>query len=1119
MSDSDDTDVLLLIPPDFFLVHSSDSEDSICPEKYTDKRDFERLVVNDLISQVHELESRISVIESNSLDVLRNSLEIYHLHQPFDSSPIVNSCILPLKSHSMLTGGPKFGGSSDNIKSYQTVNSFQGTPVKQKQSLSLPSTPSADIIGHSSQTSSNNQNAEYDTSSKSKNAITIERMTPSEIFSMSHPVLDKSVPVNRPGASHNRQNQNQRNSNLLGEIDQFLESVEKNANPQHHDSLRSENEQTQNEKPFLCGENSSSIPDCGFGIRDFNNLPVREEPVKARSFAPLEKNNPKILKRLQPNDMDQFLRGIGDDAKNVVRPELPNQQRKLYSCGDNDTAVADLGFGLKAFNSLPVREETLKQKIVTPLQSYTMTPEIKGLELSDIEKLLKQMEATQYEIEKKLQLREALLGKNNIPVTELSTGMVSEKSPVLGDTLDSVPDRGFGIRNVLYSTNPAAICSKQSTDATGAAGDGSKLPIHEVPCTKRNISLLGSDVPIDNAKETQISDNYSQSNQSDNTEIEHSQPQHANPVVQDQITKTSLAKRKLELGGDASTIPDLGFGLKSWYQSNRENQLQSQNIPQVVMDNETTQRPKDYATVCENTHVQGDYLPSVPDLGFGLRSLWSSDRTLGSITNSHIPKHSHSVPEQTGRNINAMEYSVLSQIELPDSVGDNSSVRDVQQSQGQVDRQRGISVEEAATKKKVDFTVGSGRADTISKIAEQDYGARKHIGEGNVCTRSKLEVQSSFPDSGLATSVSSGSGNLLSLSELWGKESYHNSLPRDENAKSKLKLEEERYRRQHCEILIHQLQSRLLEEQQKLAVAVQVDKGKDQAIFQLQSAWNRLVNHWKELEEHRHNLASKLQSERETNQRQEAERMQERKLLIDAQKELENMHKKIHAFEAEMSALKEQKEMVQLKLKEEKGRIDILDQQKKSIQGVLDESKKKEKALRDEVKQLSGHVEKVKAELREYYQEQLDLVVSEKLREFQEQLDAAETGLHKELEQREHAITEIASKQRQENFPKIPIATSPLTSRQPSGLNNAGTVHNPKTLYRVENGSEAWGATKDKILKADKLVTSTPYGLPEYLHNVQSARQQNMPTVSDYDPSKSGYSSTKDGRHMKPPWK
>jgi hypothetical protein len=63
------------------------------------------------------------------------------------------------------------------------------------------------------------------------------------------------------------------------------------------------------------------------------------------------------------------------------------------------------------------------------------------------------------------------------------------------------------------------------------------------------------------------------------------------------------------------------------------------------------------------------------------------------------------------------------------------------------------------------------------------------------------------------------------------------------------------------------------------------------------------------------------------------------------------------------------------------------------------------------MKQLTGQLEKIKAELREYYQEQLEVVVRDKLREFQKQLDAAETSLHNELEQREHAITEMASKQ------------------------------------------------------------------------------------------------------------
>lgn len=84
---------------------------------------------------------------------------------------------------------------------------------------------------------------------------------------------------------------------------------------------------------------------------------------------------------------------------------------------------------------------------------------------------------------------------------------------------------------------------------------------------------------------------------------------------------------------------------------------------------------------------------------------------------------------------------------------------------------------------------------------------------------------------------------------------------------------------QLCERLIQQLQARLLEEQQKLAVAVQVDRGKDQAILQLQHAWKRLVHHWIDLEEQRHNLASRLQNERAEHQRKESEMAQVKHLV------------------------------------------------------------------------------------------------------------------------------------------------------------------------------------------------------------------------------------------------
>ena len=70
MSESDDTDVLLLIPPDLFIVPSTDSDNS----EYH-KRGYRGGVVSEILEQVQSLETRISVIESkdNSLNASLDS--------------------------------------------------------------------------------------------------------------------------------------------------------------------------------------------------------------------------------------------------------------------------------------------------------------------------------------------------------------------------------------------------------------------------------------------------------------------------------------------------------------------------------------------------------------------------------------------------------------------------------------------------------------------------------------------------------------------------------------------------------------------------------------------------------------------------------------------------------------------------------------------------------------------------------------------------------------------------------------------------------------------------------------------------------------------------------------
>ncbi|KAL4708842.1 hypothetical protein ACJJTC_019358 [Scirpophaga incertulas] len=78
--------------------------------------------------------------------------------------------------------------------------------------------------------------------------------------------------------------------------------------------------------------------------------------------------------------------------------------------------------------------------------------------------------------------------------------------------------------------------------------------------------------------------------------------------------------------------------------------------------------------------------------------------------------------------------------------------------------------------------------------------------------------------------------DLLSLSDLWGEKG--DKLDRGDS----LKLEEERLKREHCEAMIQQLQKKILDQQEKLAVAMRVDRTKDTAITKLKEAWLKITS-------------------------------------------------------------------------------------------------------------------------------------------------------------------------------------------------------------------------------------------------------------------------------------
>ena len=122
MSESDDTDVLLLIPPDLFIVPSSESDDER-------PRKTKPGVVSELIGHLQSLETRVSAIESkdNSLDTsLNNSLDL--AKRTSYPSPINRRQALPKT---------KFTVSQNS--------SLQNSPEKPRPSSSVPSTPKASL--------------------------------------------------------------------------------------------------------------------------------------------------------------------------------------------------------------------------------------------------------------------------------------------------------------------------------------------------------------------------------------------------------------------------------------------------------------------------------------------------------------------------------------------------------------------------------------------------------------------------------------------------------------------------------------------------------------------------------------------------------------------------------------------------------------------------------------------------------------------------------------------------------------------------------------------------------------------------------------------------------------
>ncbi|XP_078044590.1 centriole duplication and spindle assembly protein centrobin [Augochlora pura] len=338
--------------------------------------------------------------------------------------------------------------------------------------------------------------------------------------------------------------------------------------------------------------------------------------------------------------------------------------------------------------------------------------------------------------------------------------------------------------------------------------------------------------------------------------------------------------------------------------------------------------------------------------------------------------------------------------------------------------------------------------------------------------------------------LSRKSQRLLSLSDFWD-----NTGTRSQEEMRRIKLEEEKFRREHCEHLIQELQKRLLEQQEKVAVALRVDNEKNELISQFHNAWSKMKQRLHDIENEHSALQTNLKNVTEKHQSeisefqsqikryegelskaldlaagykeksdnvikekiellkvhadelenyksfvQAAENRYEQlkldydKLLgknkqneetikalqqdltkerlkgVEVRNEMNVIHKALDTCEAELIVLRQEKESLQLKIKEEVNRNAILEQKNAALLSSIEEAKKAEKEAKDETKSLAEKKEKIRLEMQELYQKQVDEVVKVKLQEFQTQLDVAESEFLEELKTRQQVIAECAAR-------------------------------------------------------------------------------------------------------------
>lgn len=348
-------------------------------------------------------------------------------------------------------------------------------------------------------------------------------------------------------------------------------------------------------------------------------------------------------------------------------------------------------------------------------------------------------------------------------------------------------------------------------------------------------------------------------------------------------------------GEDIGSIPDLGFGVRAqWKDVDRF--LQSERNAQPAKPFSAKQQPVEEPIVtARNQYKLGDNVGSIPNLGLGVREAWTP---VSSASKQAKPSLSAESTRDQG-----VEPPIISKTAAT--------------LHSEMDPTPKQTPKVFASRRKLDLESHANQAPNVEDAVELDTATSLDSFPSSTdqigAVRNKRAVAQ--PSTGKHTqNYDVGTSKTLpSLAELWsdGEQGAARSVG---DTKLLQKYEEELCRRQHCEQLVQALQAKLLESQQKMAVALQVDCEKDAAIAKLQGAWNSLADHWRSVEDQRHNLTKqlqdhKLQSETQLKQMQEKMERYETELskaldLAHGYKEQSESAERIHSSQMEQLASK-----------------------------------------------------------------------------------------------------------------------------------------------------------------------------------------------------------------------